>query len=141
METVFVYGTLKEGFGNHRILKYSEYWADAVTVDRYNFFTLGPFPAVVKTNNDRLDLYRVDGEIYKVDDVVLKRLDALEGNGQLYQRRVRDFEVFLNGEPTVVKAWMYELLHQNITWTEMEPPHYRRDQFMIDGDIACWYRD
>ena len=139
METVFVYGTLKEGFGNHRILAYSEYYADATTTERYNFFTLGYFPAVVKTGQPHLDLYKVDGELYNVDEVVMRRLDDLESNGRLYQRRQRDFDVLLNGEVTVVKAWMYELIAE--TGLAPEPPHYRPDQFIVSGDIACWYRD
>ena len=139
METVFVYGTLKYGFGNHRLLRYSEYLGDATTSDRYNFFTLGYFPAVSKTGNEALDLYRVDGEIYKVDDHVMYLLDQLEGNGVLYQRQVREFDVSLNGEMVCMNAWMYELIAE--AGMPPEAPHCRPDQFIISGDVACWYRD
>jgi gamma-glutamylaminecyclotransferase len=138
METVFVYGTLKHGFGNHRILKYSEYFCDATTTERYNFFTLGYFPAVSKTGNPDLDIYKVDGEIYKVDGHVMALLDSLESNGQLYQRRVRDFDVLLNGELKIMTAWMYELIAE--TGLAPEAPHCRPDQFIVSGDVACWYR-
>ena len=138
METVFVYGTLKHGHGNHRLLKYSEYFCDATTAERYNFFTLGYYPAVAKTGNEDLDLYRVDGEIYKVDSHAMRLLDQLEGNGVLYQRQVREFDVSLNGEMAVMNAWMYELIAE--TGMPPEPPHCRPDQFIISGDVACWYR-
>ena len=49
MDTVFVYGTLKQGYGNNRLLEFAEYYADATTKDRYMFFTLGAFPAVIKS--------------------------------------------------------------------------------------------
>ena len=140
MEAVFVYGTLKHGYRNHCIVEYSEYFADANTVDSYNFFTLGWFPAVAKTGNKDLDLYKIDGEIYKVDSRVMKDLDHLESNGQLYQRRIRDFEVLLNGEASVMKAWMYELIAETYGAAPGSALH-RPDQFMISGDVASWYCD
>lgn len=100
---VFVYGTLKEGYGNHyRILKDREGVRPAgraVTVAHYRMLDSG-FP-VLREDDDG---HRVLGELYWVNTRVLKELDALEGEGHMYHRR--DIQVRLADE-SLVKVQTY----------------------------------
>lgn len=97
---VFVYGSLKRGFGNHRFLEGTEFLGAASTSNYvYRMHSLGPFPAVVE-NGD----YAVSGELYKVDGVTMERLDMLEGNGSLYTRKLVSVRTTEN---EVVDAWIY----------------------------------
>lgn len=97
---MFVYGTLKEGFGNHRVLFGADNLGTKNTVDS-NFLMvgLGQVPAVV----DYEDGFRIVGELYEVNGPGLLRCDYLEGNGMLYNRKL----VQLEGETE--PAWMYVL--------------------------------
>lgn len=105
MNFVFVYGSLKKGFGNHRLLVESELICEAVTLDsKYNMRSCGGFPGVHSNGENR-----ISGELYSVDDITFESLDRLEGNGHFYNRE----EVFLvsTSQPAMkpYKAWMYLL--------------------------------
>ena len=85
---VFVYGTLKEGHGNHAA--YLEGNAGAKLLGRcyisgaVGIADLGFFPCVVKTH-DGIDR-KVVGEVYNVDSTTLDALDCLEGHPDWYKR-------------------------------------------------------
>tara|TARA_Y100001938_G_scaffold149099_1_gene234841 strand:+ start:38 stop:412 length:375 start_codon:yes stop_codon:yes gene_type:complete len=83
MTKLFVYGTLKQGHGNHsRFLKDANFLGKAKT-DRemWALVDLGAFPAM--TYGDM----QVQGEVYEVDAEQLKRIDYLEGvDSGLYDR-------------------------------------------------------
>lgn len=72
---VFVYGTLKKHFGNHHILQDSKYLGND-KIKGYDMYSLGPFPGIVESENGE---GIVQGELYEVNDEVLKELDRLEG--------------------------------------------------------------
>lgn len=77
---VFVYGTLKEGFGNHRVLSSSRKVADAVTCSDSYSMVDGGFPTVVLGGS-----FHVKGELYEVtDENVMRNLDWLEGVPNLF---------------------------------------------------------
>ena len=96
---VFVYGSLKRGFGNHDVLGDSEFIAKTRTVGRcYNMISLGAFPGVIDKGE-----YDIEGELYSVDDYTMDALDMLEGEGYLYRRR----KVGLASGHT---AWIYFLI-------------------------------
>ena len=79
---VFVYGTLKKGFGNHGFLNNSEFISKVKTVSKsYDLVNLGNFPALIKGGS-----YDVYGELYSIDSTTLRNLDYLEGNTVLYTR-------------------------------------------------------
>lgn len=80
---VMVYGTLKKGFGNHYLLKDSEYLGPATTAG--TMYSLGAFPAV-SLGGEAV----VHGEVYSVDATTLQRLDKLEGFPGWYNREVVD---------------------------------------------------
>lgn len=82
MYNVLVYGSLKKGFHNHRLLESSKLLNDNV------FFTgkmasLGAFPCCTQHGNTK-----ITGELYEVDDVTLSRLDSLEGHPSFYERKI-----------------------------------------------------
>ena len=106
MHRIFVYGTLKQGFGNHdRIfggydIKITPAWTYGKLYD------LGYFPALTEGNN------KVYGELIEFDNpAILKRVDYLEGyrgensNYNFYERR--DIQVFT--DKNEVRAWAYFL--------------------------------
>lgn len=94
MEKVFVYGSLKEGFHNHCVIKDSggKLLAKDYRLDGFSMFSLRAFPAIVPNHVDS-----VYGEIYEVDD--LEYTDYLEGYPHFYDRK----EV----ETEFGKAWVY----------------------------------
>jgi gamma-glutamylcyclotransferase (GGCT)/AIG2-like uncharacterized protein YtfP len=103
MYNVFVYGSLKKGFGNHGFLSQSEFLGDATTVDsRFRMVSLGSFPGVYDVGNDK-----IKGEIYSVNHYTLRNLDRLESEGSFYSRRTFSFELS-NGQ--IIDSYIYILL-------------------------------
>lgn len=86
---IFVYGTLKEGFGNNRLIQASannRKVCDAVTKNSFYFLSSGiPY---IQRNNRFIEDFKapVTGELYSVDDITLERMDALEGHPTWYRR-------------------------------------------------------
>jgi gamma-glutamylaminecyclotransferase len=98
---VFVYGTLKKGYGNNqRLLRDTKFIDAGVTLMPYDLRDLGPFPVVV--NNKRA---RVLGEVYDCTKQELKRLDQLEGYPRMYGRK--KVLVELNATGHRVQCFMY----------------------------------
>jgi gamma-glutamylcyclotransferase (GGCT)/AIG2-like uncharacterized protein YtfP len=106
---VFVYGTLKKGFHNHSVLQGAEYIGTANSVQKFNMINLGGFPAVLYNSDDG---YQISGEIYKINDKILDRLDILEGEGTFYDRVPDDF-FMVGNKPNKngrkFKCWIYIL--------------------------------
>jgi gamma-glutamylaminecyclotransferase len=84
---VFVYGTLKRGQRNHRLLQGQEYLGTARTVPRYRLYDQGRYPCLVDAPANGV---AVTGEIYSVEESVLQKLDELEGVPTLYDRHPVD---------------------------------------------------
>jgi gamma-glutamylcyclotransferase (GGCT)/AIG2-like uncharacterized protein YtfP len=105
VHTVFVYGTLKNGHANNKyFLQYNdaEFVGEATSLDdNYYMVCNGAFPMIKEMENN---LYKVRGEVYKVDDYTLTKLDMLESNGMLYTRKQKKFKMFDGSE---VEAWVY----------------------------------
>jgi len=102
MNTVFVYGTLKQGFGNHRLLERATLVGAAVTpTHSYTMVSLGVFPAVYLRGNNQ-----ICGELYTdVDRVIMQHLDWLEGYPDFYNRSI--IKVKTEHDDTLYDAWMY----------------------------------
>ena len=80
---VFVYGSLKQGFGNHYLLKNSRYLGACETVSRHKMISLGAFPGVIWTGGENT----IKGEVYDVlneNDRIA--LDNLEGYPNFYSK-------------------------------------------------------
>lgn len=122
LEYYFVYGTLKRGWGNNRILQQSstaQFIEEAVTEPKFNLYHLGGFPGVTENGETA-----VHGEIWSVQDVETKRrLDMLEGyrkedpTGGLYNKKTikinnKQVNIYLinryNNEKNIIKSGKWE---------------------------------
>lgn len=92
-QLLFVYGTLKRGHDNHRHLAGAVYAGEAL-MSGVDLHDLGPFPMAI------LGEGRVLGELYRVGEIELARLDRFEGVPRLYRREQRPLS---DGRP----AWIY----------------------------------
>lgn len=94
---VFVYGSLKKGFGNHEwCLGKADMLGEAETLPQYSLFSLGSFPGVRKGG-----VTAIQGELYDVSRDELDSLDSLEGHPSFYKREVI--------ETSEGEAWIYLL--------------------------------
>lgn len=96
---VFVYGTLKKGLSNHRLIEGAEF----VTNGRVKSFgTLNnTYPPTFTA--DFGDEIPVSGEMYKVDEETMLSLDSLEGHPYGYFRTQVDVETDEGSN----RAWCY----------------------------------
>lgn len=101
---VFVYGTLKKNFNNHKLLMNSIYLGDRKTLSRYSMFNAG-FPVVMKDMDKDYPRQQVAGELYQVTGKVMQYLDTLEANGRMYDREL--ISVYGNVVAPTERAWMY----------------------------------
>ena len=101
---VFVYGTLKHGFYNHRVmLKANGRFVGAhITEPEYTMVSLRAYPAVLDQGDTS-----IHGEVYEVDSLLY--LDRLEGYPGFYDRKIID--------TSFGPAWMYLLAdrHKDVT--------------------------
>lgn len=101
---VFVYGTLKMGHSNHKIIgrhlpKEAIYLGRCSIRGPYTMIDLGYFPGVVQHKSDPTIKNEVWGEVYRINEEILTHLDILEGNGHFYTRD--------KVETPWKKAWCY----------------------------------
>ena len=82
---VFVYGTLKSGFGNHSLLSNATFLGTHNTDRAFKMLNLGSFPALIESTKCGYSIY---GEVYEVDQDTLRSLDMLEGYPGFYNRKV-----------------------------------------------------
>ena len=101
MHNVFVYGSLKNGYGNNRLLQSSEYCGSDMTSSAdFKMISLCSFPGVIHSK----DGFHISGELYRIDDKTLNTLDRLESNGSFYRRELVKLKAFEED------AWMYVLM-------------------------------
>lgn len=97
---VFVYGTLKKGFGNNYLLRDSKFIGEATTVEKYALYISG-IPFVTKDEK----ISHIQGEVFEVTKETLLKLDSLEGHPNWYKRE--EIFVTLNKSKKKLKAWIY----------------------------------
>lgn len=79
---VFVYGTLKRGYGNNRLLDKAKFAGEHI-LPGYKLYNAG-FPVARESIGDFCK-----GEIFEIaddDKSTLRNLDYLEGEGRMYNR-------------------------------------------------------
>lgn len=111
---LFVYGTLKKGFANNRILDGADFLGNGHTVGtKYHMKDTGGFP-VVFDEWGGVQKASIRGELYGVTVDHIIATDILENNGVMYQRKIFGFnfeeqEKNHNKEYPFMyaKAWMY----------------------------------
>ncbi len=135
---VFVYGTLKKGFFNNKRMFNNDmgdhkYIGDGYTTDKkYDFWSMqGVYPAIVDVASS--PKYRVGGEIYVVDELIMCALDIMEHN----YRRVC-VPITLRGSKESMWCWMYLLSEENAqsgVWTQEDKQIKMADE---DKDLKIW---
>jgi len=96
---VFVYGTLKRGWHNHRLLATAQFVGNA-TLDGTHVLLDAGFPVCMVHPQGAT----VTGEVYEVDGRTLANLDQLEGEGRMYHRQPKEI-TYADGTADV--AWTY----------------------------------
>lgn len=102
---VFVYGTLKQGHGNNRLLSRSKFVGKAVTSEPKFKLVDGGFPYLLDTGSGK----KVVGEVYEIGPFILRDLDTLEGVDYGHYERVGIHVEVGEGElRRLVLAWAYQ---------------------------------
>ena len=116
---VFVYGTLKQGEANHRVMTSAD--GEFITTAKlagYYMVNTPWYPFAAKSDND--DDY-IEGELYKVPAEKLHILDTLEGYPQLYDRdtvSIEDLEAVIYVNRNKAEMASYEKQYGKTTnWT------------------------
>ena len=96
---VFIYGSLRRDCAGAMSLRFTEsrFIGDAKV--RGSLYDLGPYPGLLINESNSL----VRGELYEVDDELLKKLDAFEATSNYLRTQV---EIKVGGQPR--KCWTYE---------------------------------
>lgn len=112
---VFVYGTLRRGGAGAMSVRFpdAKFIADAKVSG--SLYDLGAHPGLLLGESNSL----VTGEVYEVDDELLKRLDEFEASSDYLRRQV---EIPLGG-------------HGKLCWTyEPNPEFYSLRKLITSGD-------
>lgn len=104
---VFVYGSLKRGESNHRLLAEAEFLGRGRTEPLFALYCLGPWPAMIRTTESPT---AVEGELYRIGDRLLEQLDHFEAVGELYERQ--SIKVANLDDGGTHMAWVYLYLPQ-----------------------------
>ena len=98
---VFVYGSLKQGLGNHGYLTAlgGEFVGYDTISGPFSMVSLGGFPATCVNGKVLCD--PVYGQVFKISQKALDALDALEGHPRWYRREK------LRTDIQDVRAWIY----------------------------------
>lgn len=111
MNTVFVYGTLKRGGGNHALLGGQRFIGDARTAPGFTLYSLGDYPGMVRAPGDTAG---VTGELWAVDDGCLAELDRLEGLDEGLYERI-DVVLAPNPHATSAQTYLYARPHHGLS--------------------------
>lgn len=99
---VCAYGTLMRNHHNHLYLRSSKFLGKSHTGPGYTFYRSG-LPFIYK---DPEGIGR-EVEVYEINDLTLKMLDRLEGNGHFY---TRELITLTDGQ----EAWIYLIPKETI---------------------------
>lgn len=116
---LFVYGTLKHGYSNHRVIDNKDclFLADAISTDGHFVMkqTRGGIPVILGTwGTQATDAKHVKGELYLVKTPMLRKLDVFEQNNVIYKRLKLRFSVPVPAaKDEIVPAWAYVGMKNN----------------------------
>lgn len=127
---ILVYGTLKDGHGNHRLIKNSggrfiRY--DSIT-GPFQMCNMTGFPGVYRNQEGDLgNLQTIKGELWALEPEGLATLDLLEGHPNFYRRE----KYWTNGNNgDAKKAWVYIL---NPNWLKGMKSYLTPDRIIPEG--------
>ncbi len=103
--TVAVYGTLRYGFGNHGLIKDSDFLGYGYTRNKMRLCIQG-LPYMIRGKHKQGN--NVEVEVYSVDEKTLANLDALEGHPSFYRRDKINIDLDrMDGSNGIVNAYVY----------------------------------
>lgn len=117
---IAVYGTLKKGYGNNRLLINQRFVGKGKTTDRYPLIING-LPYLMEQKGKG---HNVEVEVYKVDDNTFDDIDTLEGHPNFYER-VETSITMKNGKR--ITAWIYFNRSKKDYYNQKYYVRYRRD--------------
>ena len=71
---ISVYGSLRKGLGNHRLLENAKYLGDFETEPKFSLYSLGGYPGLKTEGTTSVVM-----EVYEVTPIEANRIDQLEG--------------------------------------------------------------
>lgn len=104
---LFTYGTMMTGNRNRDRIKDGKYEGVAYTPARYTLWCLGYAPGAVMRGKTA-----VHGEVYWIDDDLLRTVDGCEGTPWKYKRQQIDVIVVTKKGERRMRAWIYVLLDE-----------------------------
>ena len=106
---IFVYGTLKKGYGNNALLQKTGAIFIETTIPAkplFDLVDLGHFPGLIP------GFFYVQGELYDVSGETIQRLDWLEGHPDFYYRQTIIIQGPLEAETYFIKNPHYPLIEK-----------------------------
>lgn len=106
MESVFVYGTLRRGDGNHWVLNNNGkepaiFLGEAITAGR---MVEAGYPIILPPTGDGQIIV---GEVWKVTKTTLAALDRMESHPDMYERKATIVHIGGEGTQRMENAWAY----------------------------------
>jgi len=101
---IAVYGTLRKGNGNHRLIENADYKGTYTTEPIYNLYSLGGFPGLKEGGKTAVVM-----EVYAVNAEEARRVDGLEG---YYPGETPTFYDKINIDTPYGKAGVYTYVRQ-----------------------------
>ncbi|RZF42048.1 hypothetical protein LSTR_LSTR006641 [Laodelphax striatellus] len=150
---LFVYGTLKQGEPNEDVIK-SEISTNGEAHPQSQFIgkaeTIEKYPLVIATKHNvpfLLDLpgtgHNIVGEVYRINDKMLEKLDVFEECPDYYIRRQESVRLVDNKQ--TANCWIYFLKghHPDLTKLEMFKNYssngeHGRPYLESPGNESCW---
>lgn len=136
---VFVYGTLMQGHGNHRLLAQHDPTMQPARLDGYALYQVASFPGIIPEESAA-----VRGEFYEISQDTLDALDRLEGEGSLYLRK--EVTVTLEKNGSQARAYTYiwnggvdpktRISFADQPWKKAQPV---MQQGKLKGTEQVWY--
>lgn len=112
---VFVYGTLRRGGAGAMSIRFPDSTFIAEATVSGSLYDLGAYPGLLHNESNSL----VIGEVYEVDDELLKKLDDFEASSNYLRKQV---EVSLGSDRKT--CWIYE----------PDPEFYSLHRLITSGD-------
>ena len=105
---IFVYGTLKRGHYNHRLMDMvgAEFIGEAESVEPY-LLMVERIPYAIRPSalpEGSPEGTPIKGEVYEVEDNYVQYIDSLESHPQWYRRERANFKL---SDGSIVNAWIY----------------------------------
>lgn len=132
---VFVYGTLKKGFHNHRCLEGATFVKETVLTTPFRMFDTGGFPVLLQATENKQG-YFPTGEVYELPEGsygerVLDRLDRLESEGHMYHR-----QEFYTADDEVVSVYIGD----PDVWRRLDNQAHLGPHIHIEGETVSYRR-